>query len=184
MQKSSVLGADANIRLDGGVSLKYVESQLNDNQSPYCINVNADDRGSLTKRLGQSNVYSSSLGVGGVNGAFRRLFMGKNVFAWGTALYTQSGSAQPVQIMSGLANAKGTFFSYNSLLYYINGTNFVQWDGTTAQNVVGYIPTITLGRAPTGGGTINESLNQIQPGFKDSFTSPGAVTAYNLAKVD
>lgn len=178
------LGADANVRLDGGVSFKYVESQLNDNQSPYMVNVNADDRGSLTKRLGQSNVYSPSLGVGGINGAFRRLFMGKNVFAWGTGLYTQSGTSAPVSIMSGLANAKGSFFSYNSLLYYINGTNFVQWDGIAAiaSNVVGYIPTITLGRPPAGGGTTNEALNHLQPGFKDSFTADGTATAYKLSQ--
>jgi hypothetical protein len=176
------LGSDAQTRLDGGISYKYVESQLDDNQSPYMLNMNSDDRGSLTKRLGQSNVYSSSLGVGGINGTFRRPYLGNKVFAWGTALYTQSGNAQPVQIMSGLANAKGTFFVFNSILYYINGTNFVQYDGATAQNVVGYIPTLTLGRAPTGGGTPNEALNQIQPGFKDSFTAPGATTAYQLSQ--
>jgi hypothetical protein len=175
------LGADSNIRLDGGVSYKYVESQINDNQSPYMLNENADDRGSLTKRQGQATVYTNSLGVGTVNGAFKRLYMGLKVFAWGTFLYTQSGSAQPVQIMSGLANAKGSFFVFNSILYYINGTNFVQYDGTTAQNVVGYIPTITMGRTPTGGGTANENLNQIQPGFKDSFTATGATNTYQLS---
>jgi hypothetical protein len=176
------LGADAQVRLDGGVSYKYIESQLNDNQSPYMINESADDRGTLTKRSGQALVYFNSLGAGSVNGAFRRLYLGNKVFAWGTFLYTQSGSAQPVQIMSGLANAKGSFFVFNSVLYYINSVNFVQWDGTTAQNVVGYIPKLTLGRAPTGGGTSNESLNQIQPGFRDSFTSDGTAIAYTLSQ--
>jgi len=44
-------------RIDGGVSYKYVESQLNNNQSPYMQNMNADDRGSLIKRFGQKIAF-------------------------------------------------------------------------------------------------------------------------------
>jgi hypothetical protein len=178
------LGADSNIRLDGGLSLKYIESQLNDNQSPYMLNLNADDRGTLTKRPGQAYVYTTSLGAGGVNGAYKRLYKNKKVFAWGTGLYTQDGTAQPVSIMSGLANSKGTFFLFNNILYYINGTNFVQWDGTTPQNVTGYIPTLTISRPPAGGGTVYEALNLIQPGFKDSFSGNGTATAYQLSQTN
>lgn len=176
------LGADAQVRLDGGISYKYVESQLNDNQSPYMVNMNADDRGTLTKRNGQEYVYATSLGVGGVNGAFKRLYKNQRVFAWGTSIYTQSGNAAPVQIMTGLANAKGTFFQFNSILYYLNGVNYVQWDGTTAQHVAGYIPTLTISRPPAGGGTSFENLNLLSAGFKDSFSGDGTSTAYQLSQ--
>lgn len=175
------LGADTNILLDGGYSLKYDPSQLRDNQSPYMPNM-AFVNGELSKRQGQTYVYPSSLGTGGFNGAFERLYKNQKVFAWGTALYTQSGSSAPVQIMSGLANSKGTFFQFNGILYYLNGTNYVQWNGTTASNVVGYIPTITISRTPTGGGTANEQINLLQPGFKDSFSGNGTATAFQLSQ--
>jgi hypothetical protein len=162
--------------------LKYVESQLNDNQSPYMQNVNADDRGTLTKRPGQAYVYATSLGAGGINGAYNRLYKDLKVFAWGTGLYTQDGDAQPVSIMPGLTNAKGIFFVFNSFLYYINGTNFVQYDGTTAQNVQPYVPTVTLSRPPAGGGSVNEALNLLNPTFIDSFSPDGTATAYQLSQ--
>lgn len=175
------LGADSNIRLDGGISYKYTESQLNDNQSPFLQNVNADDRGSITKRKGQKWTYDTTLGSGGISGAFGRLYKGQKVISWGTGLYTQSGSSQPVQIFSGLSNSKGTFFAFGGLLYYINGTDFVQWNGAAAQRVSGYVPTLTISRPPSGGGSSYEAFNMLTPSFKDSFSADGAATAYQLS---
>ena len=177
-------GSESNTRLDGGLSLKYDPSQINDNQSPYMLNECADDKGELTKRPGQSNVYTSSLGSGKINGLYDRLFSGFKVFAWGTDLYKQTGSSAPVSIMTGLANAKGIFFTFGINLYYLNGTNFVYWDGITvsASLIVPYIPTLTLGRSPAGGGgTLNEDFNLIGAGFKDSFSGTSAGTVYQMS---
>lgn len=168
-------------KIDGGVSYKYAESQLKKNQSPYMVNMNADDNGALAIRKGQTNVYETSLGAGGILSAFERPFNGYRIFQRDTKIYKQSDGYQPTEIFSGLTAAKGRFFSYNDNVHHIGNGHYVQYNGTTAQEVVGYIPTLTLGRAPAGGGTAYEERNLIQPGFKDSFSADGAATVYNLS---
>ncbi|QHT60671.1 hypothetical protein GXP70_12450 [Paenibacillus lycopersici] len=174
------LGADANLLMSGGVNYKKDPTQVRDNQSPYMVNMFAIDRGSiLNKRDGQAYVYASSLGGGGINGAYERLYQGVKVFAWGTAIYTQSGTSAPVSIMSGLANAKGSFFAFGGLLYYINGTNFVVISDTlTAAAVTPYVPTLLISTTPTGSGTPYEQANLLTPSFKISFSADGAATKF------
>jgi len=175
------LGADSNLLLDGGLNLKYDPTQLRDNQSPYMVNMTADDRGTLNKRDGQKYVYTSSLGSGSVNGAYQRLYMGNRIFAWGDKIYRQSGTSDPVSIMTGLANSKGCFFPFNGKLYYINGTNYVVIDSSfAASNVVGYIPTLVISSPPAGGGTTFEQFNLLATGFKASFSGNATATVYQL----
>lgn len=167
--------------LDGGLSLKYDPTQLRDNQSPDMVNITADDKGTLSKRPGQGYLYAASLGAGGINGAYERPFMGFRVFAWGTSLYKQSGSAAPVSIMSGLMNTAGSFFAFQSKLYYINGTNFIAIDSSlTAAAVVPYVPTLFISTPPTGGGTLFEQFNLLGNTFKVSFSGNGTAKAFTL----
>lgn len=167
--------------LEGGLSLKYDPTQLQDKQSPYMVNVTADDRGTLNKRNGQAYLYASSLGAGGINGAYDRSFMGFRVFAWGTNLYKQSGDSAPVSIMSGLANAKGSFFPFQSKLYYLNGTDFVAIDPSlTAAAIVPYVPTLFISTPPTGGGTLFEQFNLLGSGFKVNFSGDGTAKVFTL----
>ena len=88
----------------------------------------------------------------------------------------------PLKILkSGLANSKMEFFAFNSNLYGKNGTDHIQYDGITASDVVGYVPTLTLGRSPSGGGTVYEAFNLLSPGFIDSFNGDGTSTSYQLS---
>lgn len=168
--------------IEGGLSLKYDPTQLRDNQSPSMVNMSADDRGTLNKRDGQEYVYSSSLGSGGVNGSYERLYMGYKVFTWGTEMYKQTGASAPVSIKTGLANAKGSFFAFNDKLYYMNGTDYIVVDSSvTAAEVVGKIPTLVISSPPTGGGTTFEQFNLLSAGFKTQFSGNGTATAYQLS---
>ena len=168
-------------RIDGGVSYKYIESQLNNNQSPYMLNMTADDKGALVKRLGRAYVWETSLGASGILSAFDKLYKNKKVFHHSTKLYTQVDSDAPVEIMSGLTASKGVFFVMGDILYYLNGAEFVQWNGTTATAVTGYIPTIAVSTPPAGGGTSLEDFNLIQPYFKQAFSGNGTSVNYQLA---
>ncbi|CDN44850.1 hypothetical protein [Paenibacillus sp. P22] len=176
------MGADSQVMLSGGVSYKYDPTQIRDNQSPALLNMLANDNGSiLSKRDGQAYVYSSSLGVGGINGAYGRLWAGQRIFAWGTALYRQSGSGTPVQIMSGLTNAPGSFLAFGGKLYYLNGNQFVVIDGSFAAVLVTpFVPTLTISVPPSGGGTPYQQANLLTPAFKVSFSSDGSATKYYL----
>lgn len=166
----------------GATNWDKADTLIGDGQSPYMPNMTLDDGGYPTKRKGQAYVYTTSLGSGKINGKYKELFNSKKVFSWVTGLYTQVDAAQPVSIMSGLSNAKGYFYTFNDVLYYKNGTNFISISSShVASAVVGYIPTLTVGRAPTGGGTVYEYRNLIQPGFIDSFTGNGSATAYTMS---
>lgn len=84
---------------------------------------------------------------------------------------------------TGLTDAPVEFFKLSDNVYIINGTNFLSFDGTTCADVVGYIPTVLIGRSPSGSpnaGTVSESFNLISAGFKTSFSAAGAATAYTL----
>ncbi|KJS84986.1 MAG: hypothetical protein JM58_09460 [Peptococcaceae bacterium BICA1-8] len=167
------------LRLDvinGGVSYKYIENQLNDTQSPYMLNLNADDKGALIKRGGQE-VYHT-FPESPIHAKF--YFKDKWVVHAGTKLYTYDGTTETA-ILTGLTSQKGVFFVFNDILYYLNGAQYSQWNGTSAASVVGYIPTLTLGREPAGGGTAYEDFNLLSAGFIDSFSGDNTSVNYQLS---
>lgn len=70
-------------------------------------------------------------------------------------------------------------------LYIIDGKNLYMHDvGKGSIEIVGqdnaYIPTLTIAKENTGGGTAYESLNLIQPGFYELFQGKASVTQYQL----
>lgn len=171
-----------------GLNLRDVEMKIGDGQSPSMQNVNLDDRGAITKRRGQKYLFASSLGAGGINGYYEELYYNFQVFAQGTKLYKYDEDTDTrTEIATGLANAQGNFYTFNDVLYYKNGTDYKAISSAfVVTNAVGagstaYIPTLTIGRAPTGGGTAYEQFNLGQPGFKDSFSATTGATAYTLS---
>jgi hypothetical protein len=85
-------------------------------------------------------------------------------------------------IYTGLTAKRGSFFKFNSKLYYMQTGNYIVWDGSTASVVVPYIPTLYIVRTPTGGGTASEGINRIGAGFRDSFNGNGSATVYQMSQ--
>lgn len=98
----------------------------------------------------------------------------------GTTLPIVMTAYTKTEMYSGLAPVKGTFFVYNNILYYKENTKYVQFNGTTASDVVGYIPTTSISRTPTGGGAIYEDVNMLSPFRKNEFVGDGTSTEYHL----
>ncbi len=169
-----------------GINQNTTATQIDDAESPDILNKVLDVEGAIDSRFGYVRIFATSLGAGQINGMFQfKKQNGTKFFFihWGTGLYTQTGSAQPVLISSLLANAKSKYFTFGNYCYIFDGTNFLQTDGVTTIDAatVAYVPTITLGRAPAGGGTTFENFNLLGAGFIDSFTAPGAITTYQLS---
>jgi len=163
-------------QLDGGLNVRYVESLINDIQSPYMLNLNANDRGALTKRDGQVEFHTFSGGP--IYAA--EYYKNKFIAAHGDKISAWDGETE-TQLLSGLAKEKGEFFIFNDILLYLNGKSFSYYNGTAAGNVEGYIPTITISRPPEGGGEVYEEWNLISSGFTDSFSGTVGATAYTLS---
>lgn len=170
-----------------GINQTGTPTQIDTAESPDLLNMVLDQYGQLDKRNGYKRVFPTSLGAGKINGIYQyRKLNGIviNLLAHGTKLYTWDGTGvQPVSIYSGKADALTRFYTFGNYCYMMDGTNFLRYDGTTVTTVesAAYVPTLTISRAPAGGGTPFENFNLLGAGFKDSFSGDGTAKAYQLS---
>ena len=80
---------------------------------------------------------------------------------------------------TGMNPRKSQSFIYQNLFYIKDGINYLVYDGETISEVVGYIPTTSIARGPTGGGTIFEKVNMLSNYRKNSFMADGESTLYD-----
>lgn len=79
-----------------------------------------------------------------------------------------------------MAKQKSSYFVYDKKLYIKDGTQYLVYDGTTCEEVKGFIPTTTIARGPAGGGTIYQDVNMLTGIRKNSFVSDGESVDYIL----
>jgi hypothetical protein len=126
--------ADNILNIDSfqGVNYAITPSQIDDSECADILNFVIDDRGKLRKRLGYQKVFNS-LGTGNVNGMY--LFTRQNgteyfLFAYADKLYKLNNDNTTTLIYTGLNNHRVAFFTYNDLCYLLDGTHYLQFDGT------------------------------------------------------
>ena len=97
----------------------------------------------------------------------------------GTKLYKVVNGESSV-LFSGLKAAISNSFVYEDIWYFKDGIHYLQYDGTTIKEVVGYVPTTTIARKPMGGGTKYEDVNMISDRRINTFLADGASFSYFL----
>lgn len=109
---------------------------------------------------------------------------------WGLFFYSYGGATHKIVhagtklydnknvIYDKMTAHKSQSFVYNSLLYIKDGTQYLVYDGKTVKEVEGYIPTTTISRSPSGGGTIYEDVNLLTGVRKNSFCADGVSKEY------
>lgn len=175
----------------GGENISVTPDQILPNQSPDMINMNYNAGGKLINRTG-FDALNTTWGVHPVRGIylFRKL-SGSDVIlvAWNTKIYSfKPSTGAKTDLCTGakatLTDAATYFFTMGDKCYIYNGTDFCYYDGTNAvADVAGiaYVPTLTINRAPTGGGEIYEDLNYLSNSWKDSFSGTTSATVYTLS---
>lgn len=98
----------------------------------------------------------------------------------GTTLYKIEDGERQVLKETGLNPKRSNAFIYNNIWYFKDGINYLQYDGETIGEVVGYIPTTSISRTPNGGGTIYEDVNMLTGIRKNTFVADGESTEYYL----
>lgn len=95
----------------------------------------------------------------------------------GTKLY-KDGNV----IYSDMANEISHSWAFNDNLYIIDGYKMLKYDGTTVTPIEnnGYIPTLTIAKAPNGGGTQYEDFNLLCDGFTELFLGTATDTQYHM----
>ena len=90
----------------------------------------------------------------------------------GTKLYKVSGTTK-TELATGLNNNPSNAFIYENVFYFLEGSRFLKYDGTTIEDVQGYVPTTTIARKPFGGGEKYEDVNMLSDYRINSFLSDG-----------
>ena len=101
----------------------------------------------------------------------------------------QTGDVSITLIYTGMAQHRSVSFQLNQKLIILDGTKLRVYDGSTVQPVenIAYIPTLSIAKDYTGGGTDYEPLNLLQPGFIEQFyvkEDQASVTTFQLTFVD
>ena len=97
----------------------------------------------------------------------------------GTKLYKMVGDTK-TELFTGMKPARSQSFIFNNIFYIKDGINYLKYDGDTISEVVGYIPTTSIARKPSGGGTIYEDVNMLSAWRKNTFVGDGESTVYYL----
>lgn len=99
----------------------------------------------------------------------------------GVSLYDYNMNTKEKKTLksTGMNPRRSQSFIYQNLFYIKDGINYLVYDGDTIGDVVGYIPTTTISRSPSGGGTVFDSVNMLSDYRKNSFCSDGESTVYD-----
>ena len=97
----------------------------------------------------------------------------------GTTLYKVVDGVK-TQLFTGLNPARSQSFIYDSIWYFKDGKNYLQYDGETMKEVEGYIPTTSIGRKPEGGGSTYEDVNMLTPYRINTFIGDGKTYEFYL----
>lgn len=172
------IGTEAN-PISGGLNLCDLEYMLADNQSPKMVNMWYDGR-VLGKRPGQR---VAAEGLPELLCAYRR---GDELIAAAAdgrlvAISWDGKAAQVRDLYSGMTGGSGTFFSFGGRVYYLNGAEYLCYDGESCEPVTPYVPNIIINRPPSGeGGDLTDNYNRLTGAFRNTFSGDGTSTVYHL----
>jgi hypothetical protein len=97
----------------------------------------------------------------------------------GTKLY-KVVDGEKTEMFTGLNTARSESFIYNGTWYLKDGKNYIQYDGQTMKAVEGYVPTTSIARKPSGGGTAHEDVNMLTGKRKNTFLADGTSKDFML----
>ncbi len=95
-------------------------------------------------------------------------FKGKMIVHCGTKLY-ENGKV----LYSDVNRITSDAFIYENVWYFKDGKHYLMYDGEEIKDVEGYVPTTSIGRRPSGGGTIYEDVNMLTGRRINTFLADG-----------
>lgn len=150
--------------------------EINLVRSPDSLNVWKDYREteSIRTRPGMELKVSFDETVHGVY-----FYNGTMLVHSGTTLYTVKDGVK-TELYPFVNDAASDAFIYENVWYFKDGKHYVKYDGKNIATVNGYVPTTSIGRKPSGGGTIHEDVNLLNGERINSFLADGTSRLYHL----
>ncbi len=168
---------------NGGLNTKRAETEIFDSQAASCQNVINNQLVGVDSRYGYSRYYATAVNSSFIGGMFVHNAYSTStiLLANGTALRKDLSSTS-TSIYSGMMSGKVRSIEFESNIYMLDGSGYIEYNGATASTVSGYIPTYYADKNPdgTGGGQIDE-LNYISSGFRETFNGNGTATTFYMS---
>lgn len=148
-------------------------SAVGQSQSPDMVNMIRDVPGKIRKCMGYRTIESYS---GRING-YHKFDKDNGILHEGKNLWYDNDI-----IYFGMNDDKSRSWKVGNKLAIADGEELILFDGTDAYPASenAYIPTVTISKDPSGGGTSYEDLNLLQSGFIELFLGTATDTAYHL----
>lgn len=157
-----------------GADFTNSPAAVSENQSPNCKNMIRDVPGKVRKCMGYKKIAEYDDKINGyhyIRGEqYGLVHAGTKMYYNGVVKYSDAN------------NARSRSWQFDNKLYIVDGKKLLVWDGAEVKPASEYakIPTVTIAKAPNGGGTSYEDLNLIQPGFTELFAGTEGDTAYHM----
>lgn len=169
-----------------GVDFSNNATQVTPNRSPDAVNLISNKAGFPIKTQGYELVHDFGVRINGIY----RLFDGTEhiLIHAGSKLY--EGMSEPVLLSEDFADNKSMGFQMNEKFWIMDGKRFKvvgKFDDVfSVKNVsdIGYVPTTSIARSSSGGGTQLEYVNLMQPKRKNTFLSKASETTFQLDASD
>lgn len=157
-----------------GVDFTNSPTNVDEKKSPNAPNMIRDVPGKVRKSMGWHTVKQYSERINGVH--FRREDTDGLVHS-GTKLYKGDD-----EVYSEANDERSQSWQFGGNLYIVDGKALLTYDGTDVKltSTAAKIPTLTIAKSPTGGGTPFEDLNLIQPAFIELFAGTETDKVYSM----
>ena len=164
-----------NMNETGSTNLKLGES-------PKMVNFKISRDYKLEKMYGYINKYEKT-------GKIRAMWFGlldtTEVFVFVCDGKVYNGDIE----LGSLTDDITRIFEFNKKLYFINGHEYKEWDGTIFKDVEGYIPLVKVATTPNGVGTDYEPINVLTGKKRQTFSPDGTEKTFvlvenNLTSID
>lgn len=163
-----------------GIDLSTAPNNVAKNRSPSCPNMVRDTIGKVKKRDGITLVEQYPARINGVHRLSGLAYQYKLV---------HTGTQMTYKTPDNATHTKGAKNDHISVsremdrkLWLLDGATFQMFDGIDLKLVetLGYIPTIIIARAPTGGGTLLEQINLLSYYRTEKFAGTATDKTYQL----
>lgn len=160
-----------------GADLSDAPNNVAKNRSPSCPNMIRDEVGKVKKRDGIQLVKTYAGRINGVHFLYGATT--KKIVHHGTKISLDG--VTPTELYTSANDHISVSKQMNGKLWILDGNTYLVYDGSTIQPVsnIAYVPTIIIARTPTGGGTVLEPVNLLQPKRVERFAGTTA-TVYQL----
>lgn len=157
-----------------GVDFTNSPTNVDEKKSPNAPNMIRDVPGKVRKSMGWHTVKQYSERINGVH--FRREDTDGLVHS-GTKLYKGDD-----EVYSEANDERSQSWQFGENLYIVDGKALLTYDGADVKltSTAAKIPTLTIAKSPTGGGTPFEDLNLIQPAFIELFAGTETDKVYSM----